>query len=132
MKLSKDKPPNYDKISKAFDLSKKKGIAFTYGDTLYSPENDNIPDHLWAHEETHEKQQGDDPEVWWDKYIKDPGFRLDQELKAYRNQLNFARKKYTRKQRIELLNSIAKDLSSEIYGYLIDYKQARKMIRARV
>ena len=127
MKLVKEKPSNYEKIASKFNL--KRNVVFTYGNILYAPNTDKIPDHLWVHEETHEQQQGDNPEEWWNKYLEDDDFRLEQELEAYRNQFDFIKKTATRKQKTEFLNQIAKDLSSEIYGKIIDYKKARELIR---
>lgn len=129
MEIVKENPPNYKKISKKFKLTKS--VVFTYGDKIYVPNGEDVSPHLMAHEETHMRQQGDNPEAWWDKYLEDEQFRLEQELEAYRNQFRFVRKKSkaTRKQRSEFLDNIASDLSSPIYGNIIDYKTARNLIR---
>lgn len=127
MKIVNENPPNYDKIAKKFDLHES--VVFTYGDTVYVPGGGDIPDHLMVHEQTHEKQQGDNPEAWWDRYLEDDEFRLNQEVEAYRNQLRFVRKKITKKQKSDFLNRIAKDLSGKIYGNIVDYKTARELIR---
>lgn len=127
MKIVKSNPPNYDKIAKKFDLTES--VVFTYGDKLYVPNGEEIPLHLMVHEEVHEEQQGDDPEAWWDRYLEDPDFRLQQEVEAYRKQYKVVRKITTKKQATDFLNRVAKDLSGKIYGNVVDYKTARQLIR---
>ena len=66
----------------------ERGIAaiFTYGDTIHNPFNVALDAELIRHEETHMEQQEGHPDVakvWWDRYIQDPQFRLDQEAEAY-------------------------------------------------
>lgn len=130
MKISNKKPPNYEQLAKFFDIENRKNVVFTYGDTVYAPGVDDISDDLKIHEATHQIQQGDNPKEWWDKYIADPEFRLDQELEAYKNQFKwFKKRKPPKKVRTDFLDHIASDLSSSLYGNIIDYKTARNILR---
>lgn len=131
MEITTSYPPNYDDICKVFPVRDKPGIIFTYGSTLHCPNGMNIPGHLMAHEQTHMKQQGNDPKAWWDKYLIDTQFRLSQELEAYRNQYKVLLEQHNREERRTILNSLAKDLSSSIYGNLVDKKQAKLLIQER-
>lgn len=127
MQIIKDYPPNIDKIRAKFQLIS--GVIFAYGDILYNPDGEEIKDHLLIHEETHMRQQGNDPESWWDRYIEDGAFRLSQEVEAYKNQYKFFRRNSTRSKTSDLLNRIASDLSSPLYGNIIEFKEAKEAIR---
>ena len=124
MKILKDYPPNYRQIKEKFNPPIR--AVFTYGDTLYCPSSDKIPPDLLVHETVHSLQQGRQPEIWWDAYFKDPTFRLNEELKAYRNQFQFYKKK--NKAWMPFLKRIASDLSSPMYGNIISYKEAMSKI----
>ena len=127
MKIEINYPPNIEKIKERFDLGNR-SVVFTYGDTLYNPSGVTIPDHLIVHEQTHTKQQVD-PVAWWDRYLKDDAFRLSQELEAYRNQYQFVKGTVNNKNiAFSFLLSVAKDLSSELYGNIISMNEAVKKI----
>ena len=122
-------PPNYDKIAKVFDIEGKP-VVFTYGNTLYNPLKGGIPNHLWIHEETHTRQQNDNPDAWWDEYLTNPAFRLKQEVEAYHNQYVFFKKNCKdRNQVAKFLHKISSDLSSEIYGNLCSQSFAKQLIQ---
>lgn len=93
MNLSNTKPPCYDEANAFFELEKLKlGTIFTYGDTLYNPDNLEIAQDLIVHESVHAEQQGHDDTVaklWWQRYLADPDFRLDQEAEAYAAQYDY-------------------------------------------
>jgi hypothetical protein len=128
MKIVKDFPPNFADIEKTFDLEGLQPV-FAYGDTLYNPGGFDIPDDLMAHEETHERQQKElGPQAWWDRYLGDREFRLMQEAEAYRNQYLFVKGKYSRQVRRKLLQDMAKNLSSKLYGNIISKKEAEYLI----
>ena len=78
MKIIRDYPPNIEAIRAEFELNPR--VVFTYGETIYNPGGGKITDDLMVHEETHAKQQGDDPGAWWDRYLVDVDFRLNQEV----------------------------------------------------
>ena len=136
MRIVKSQPPNIEEIRVKFTLSDR--VVFTYGSVLWNPGGGLIPDDLMIHEETHEKQQGDDPAGWWQRYLSDKHFRLEQELEAYRNQYQYFKEtkcvKPTGNVRQRRLNSflhrIARDLSSQIYGEMISLEEAEALIQS--
>jgi hypothetical protein len=130
MKIVKDYPPNYSKIIEAIpSVAKQKDAVFTYGDTIFNPYGGEVQDHLEVHEMIHEKQQEKiGIEEWWNKFLTDTKFRLEQELEAYRAQYQFVFKTYGRANATMFVKEIAKDLSGVLYGGIIGYKQARKEI----
>jgi len=127
MKIANIPPPNYKEIQKHFPKARfEDGVLFTYGDTCYCKK---ITPDLIVHEETHAKQQID-PEKWWSRYFVDKEFRLEQELEAYKNQLNYL-KKQTKDRNVitRITYSIAKDLTSEVYGGMITHSEALKKLK---
>ena len=127
MKIVRGYPPNYDQIKKKFNP--KDGVVYTYGDTIYAPNTNEIPPDLMMHETTHSLQQKKtSPKEWWDNYLKDSKFRLSQELEAYRTQYKFIKGAYNRKNRRGLLQKISKDLSSNLYGGVITNEDALELI----
>jgi len=132
MKIVIDYPPNIEKIKEAFGEIRP-SIVFTFGDTLYNPGNGNISDDLMVHEEIHMKQQGDNPEAWWEKYLMDSTFRLHEELEAYRNQYKqfWSHSKNRDRQRSFMFaTKLAIDLSGPIYGNIIGFQDALNMIKS--
>lgn len=128
MKIVKDFPPNIREITKVFKLDAFNPV-FTYGDTLYNPLGDPISQDLMIHEETHEKQQeafGKDQ--WWAMYLENKNFRLTQEVEAYRNQYQFLKTVLNRKGRMGALVTLAENLSSALYGNIINKKEAKELI----
>lgn len=129
MKISNMFPPNFKEIIKVIPGATQHGIVFTYGDTLYNPSNSPIEDHLERHEEIHMKQQEEmGADEWWAEYLKNPKFRLEQEVEAYRAQYKLVYKTYGRADASFVLKQIADDLSGAMYGNILSRKQARKEI----
>lgn len=127
MKIVHTPPPNYKEIQKYFpEADYNKGILFTYGDTCYCK---SITPDLVAHEETHTRQQKD-PEQWWNRYFKDPEFRLSQETEAYHNQWIFIDKNIKdRNEKARMLHFIALSLSGKLYNNLVTYNEAVSLIK---
>lgn len=129
MKIVQAFPPNIDQILKKFKITDH--TVFAYGDTLYNPIGKDIPQDLMIHEETHERQQKDyGVEQWWQMYIEKPAFRLTQETEAYRNQYQFLKTVFNRLGRKVALNRLAEQLSSELYGNIINKSEAKGLIDA--
>jgi len=126
MKVSDQLPPNYSDIASTFQLSGFNAV-FTYGDTLYNPTGLPISDDLMAHEEVHAKQQTN-PEEWWSRYLSNPEFRLEQELEAYRAQYKSLADR-PRPERRWFLREFAKNLSSKLYGGIINKAKAEELIK---
>ena len=131
MKILNQKPPDLVMESCQYhfkaDLS---NVVFTYGDTIYNPNNGFIDEFVLAHEEVHRLQQGDNPKAWWDKYYVDPKFRLEQELQAYRVQYRVVKAMIPERNQVaQRLFKMAHDLSSEIYGRAVTLTEALKLIK---
>jgi hypothetical protein len=130
MKIIKDYPPNIEEIQKTFGRKAIANAVFTYAPHVYYPDGRELPEHLVAHEQTHLGQQGDKPAEWWGRYLVDPQFRLEQEVEAYRVQYQNALETLPRKTRRQLLQQISRDLSGPLYGYIINFDQAKEAITA--
>ena len=127
VEIKNEFPPNYEQIKKVFELHK--GIIFTYGNTIYNPDNAYIDRPLLEHEKVHIKQQGWNVRKWWKKYLSDENFRLNQEIEAYQKQYEVAESLYNRNDLFNLLKSMAFDLSGEMYGNIISYQEAIRKIK---
>lgn len=127
MTIIEDYPPNFAKICEYIPtVVEMPNAVFTYGDMIFNPSKSEIQDHLEHHEEVHMRQQEEiGRDEWWDKYLKDPKFRLEQEKEAYRAQYKFTMKNYGRANASWLLKQVATDLSGPLYGNFMTYKQAR-------
>ena len=129
MKIIYDFPPNIEEIKRYFSINKN--TVFTYRD-LYNPNHNEISPILLAHEETHARQQGDKVEEWWGRYLIDRDFVFSQEVEAYQNQFKFFCGVFKdRNTQTRFLNTIASDLSGELYGNLCSMSEAVKIILDR-
>jgi len=131
MNVVYDYPPNYSAIITVFpDVITREGVIFTYGDTIYSPVVQDIPEHLHVHEMVHMQQQGDNPEGWWDQYLVDEEFRLDQEVEAYHEQYESVKDRMESTiLQMQFLMVIAQDLSSSMYGNIVSLPDAVQLIQ---
>jgi len=129
MKQVKGFPPNYLHIKSI--LGEHKGNIYTYGDVIYNPTGEKIPEDILIHEEVHSKQQRRyaTSEFWWMKYCTDSNFRLDQELEAYATQLNWIKENYNNKGVKEALTEYATNLSNPMYKLNITLREAETRIR---
>lgn len=127
----KDKyPPNYKKIAEIFDLEGHKPV-FPYGKIIYNPHKEALRPDQVVHEKVHQKQQGKDPKGWWDKYLVDREFRMEQEIEAYAMQYKFIKGFATESKSYWFLDQLAILLSSPMYAVGLDLAQARSKIRNR-
>lgn len=136
MKVVEDYPPNYKKVTKHFPAVRyNKSVVFTYGDTLYNPGVGSISEDLMVHEQVHEKQQDGlwiigGAKRWWGRYLRDPVFRLSQEAEAYKKQYEFVKGKIKDRELLHsFLTKIASDLSSPIYGEIVSFELAMRIIK---
>lgn len=129
IKIVKSLPPNIDVVRKTFTLSGKE--IFAWGDTIYNPSGGQLTSALIAHEKVHFKQQEGNPEDWWDKYLSDANFRLNQELEAHRVEYRtFCRENRDRNKQARYLFEISSRLASPMYGNMLTTKEAMKLIRS--
>lgn len=126
--ISYTRPPNWSKIVKVFPHAKKKGVFFAYDHLIYSPSMVAPTPDIMEHEQVHFAQQGNDPEGWWDRYLTDVKFRAEQEIPAYRRQLEFIRMVYGRRTVREAEQNIVRALSSPLYGPMMTPAEAREAL----
>jgi hypothetical protein len=134
MKVSNQKPPIYDKANELFKLEENNIHAvFTYGDTCHNPFDVELTGDLICHEGVHLEQQEGHPDVakiWWDRYLQDPEFRIDQEAEAYGAQYKFICQSVKDKNaRFRNLNQLATMLAGPMYGNSILKSEAIERIK---
>lgn len=127
--------PLLKKVVKRFGLSKEqlRSIIFTYGDTIYC--DMPLSYALQAHELTHVfRQEQYGVKEWWDRYMKDDKFRLDQELEAYMVQYEVMKihdvNVFSPPKAEMAAVKMAQDLSSKMYGEIIDEDKALELIKS--
>lgn len=121
-------PEIYDRLHRTFNVEWDKGIIIAYDGKIYCKLNP--PSQKIYHEMVHLQEQKElGNEIWWEMYITNDKFRLDEELKAYRAEVKFIKKAIkNRNDAFEMIRNIAHDLSSEIYGNIISKDEALKLI----
>ena len=122
LKLQKDFPL-LEIYNKVFDITDK--TVFAYDDTVYT--NYKLTPDLLIHEETHLKQQEKHGlEEWVYNYFVSISFRLEMEVEAYRKQLSSIK---DRNERTKIRIESAKNLSSSLYGNIINYEEAYALLK---
>jgi len=100
------------------------GTIFAYDDIIYT--NSILPQHLIEHETCHLKQQEKlGLDNWVKQYLEDDKFRLKMEIQAYKIQLGIIK---DRNARNLLRIKCANDLSSALYGNILNFNEAFKAI----
>lgn len=128
LEIRNEWPPNIDLIRLALPVPEH--ATFCYGKYLYNPSGKKVPEEIIYHESIHERQQGNDIDGWWARYLTDKDFRFNQELEAYREQYQLLKKAGMRGKILEYaLDSMAEALSGEAYGSLLSFGSARCKIR---
>lgn len=134
VKVSTEKPPCFDNLVVWLGFIPATAI-FTYGDTIYNPNNVKLSDQLIVHEQVHMKQQGfndADAALWWGKFMRDEKFRIDQEAEAYAEQYAFlCHYIKAKQQRFDLLMQLSRILAGPLYGHAVPYVEAMGLIRNR-
>lgn len=130
-KIVVGKPPNYERIVAAFGPLPET-VIFAWGDTIFVQDKifaDSFPPELVAHEGVHSRQQAASggPEAWWERYLTDARFRLDQEIEAYRAQIAFQPNRAARR---NCLREVAGDLAGPMYGRIVNKQQALELLAA--
>lgn len=130
MRISTSPPPVMDRILFHFNVTFESGVAITYGDTVHV-KSGKLSQDLAIHEMTHiEQQRQMGADAWWDAYFDNPQFRLDQELQAYTNQTQWIKHNVKdRNRRAVLFHHIWSSMAN-LYGNMITYQQAQKLIPA--
>ena len=131
MKIVNENPPgNLRETIASHGMHPHHGVIYTLGDTIYNPSGADLSDHLIEHEETHCEQQGADPDAWWDRYLQDPYFRIEQETEAYARQFAYiCLRVHDRNQRNKILLDLAQVLAGPVYGKVIGTMNAYKRLK---
>lgn len=152
-------PPIFDEIVKVFPFAADKGVIFSWGDKVYFPQPTGlIPPQLVAHEEVHGGRQlnyaweigqrEEEPKdnsiefylaenersvrMWWEEYLKNPQFRLTEELPAHQVEYKvYCEMVKDKNQRARYLHRMAMRLAGPLYGSLITYTEAKKQIQQK-
>src|SRR3990167_5224922 len=128
MKVLYENPPNIKQIGAVFTVNDT--TVFTYGNVVYNPNKCPLDIPIMTHEEMHSRQQGDDPEGWWKKYLEDVEFRITQEVAAYQVQFWFQCKIIkNRDLRALNLTRLAQTLSGGMYGCTMPLAEAKRLIK---
>lgn len=125
-------PPNIEAIIERFPVVRElPGVIFAWDGIIFNPSGGHLEPWLVEHEKVHFKQQNRDPEGWWERYLKDTEFRLEQELEAHRVEYRvFCRHNKDRNQRARYLSMIAGRLAAPMYGNVISRAEAARRIRS--
>ena len=96
MIIKNERPPAwiYDSCIKQFNPPR--GTVYSFADTIFNPDGIDIPDHLIVHESVHGEQQKHDELVakfWWERYLADPQFRVEQEIEHTTSNTNTSAQK---------------------------------------
>lgn len=131
MLIVSGRPPNHARILKRFPMANRKGTIFSYGDRVYVIGEPTLPPELRAHEAVHlQRQQEVGLDAWWERYLEDNAFVLQEEIPAHRAEYGVLRA--TVKDRNVLnahFSAIVNRLASPLYGSLITQVQARQLLR---
>lgn len=126
MEIVETYPPNYSRIRQF--IKPPQNAIFAYGNKIYNPHKVDIWPDLEEHEKVHQKQQGSDPEFWWEKYLQNKDFRLEQEIEAYGAQYQYLKGIFNNKGLKVVLFEMANALSKD-YGLSLTYQEAENLIR---
>lgn len=128
------KPPIFDEAAKLFGVTEDDVVFYSWGDTIYSPTGKVPSDDLLIHEATHANQQSHDPiaaKIWWDKFMVDPEWRIEQEAEAFGEQLRWIRGRVKDRNTIaRYVHQMSSSLASKMYGKAISYQDAMKKIKS--
>lgn len=126
--ILKTKPPIYDRLVKKFNVSMENGLIIAYYPNIHCLFK--VPDLKIVHEAVHlvrQEQMG--VSFWWEKYLEDEQFRLEEELLAYGQEIRAIKElDISRNERRFLLKEIYENLSSSMYGNLITKEEAKQIL----
>ncbi len=98
---------------------------FAYDNVIYS--NNELPHDLIIHEMTHHKQQEKyGLDNWVEQYLNNNFFRLKMEVEAYLAQCRSVK---DRELRNKIRMESARNLSSSLYGDIIEYDEAFRLLK---
>lgn len=132
-KVLKAFPPNFTTLTKAFPQIKGRagqGIIFAYGDRIYNPSGHPLGQQVLAHENEHCKRQNAmGVGSWWDAYMVNIKFRLEEEVLAHRAEWDAYQQYVTRlADQEDYLKMMIERLSGQLYGYMCTKAEAQALI----
>lgn len=135
IRVSYTHPPFWDRIVEKFPEVEKGDVIFAWGTVIYRPNVcAGLSKPLMAHETVHCVRQLSYPggvEAWWERYLAEPKFRLDEEIPAHREELRVMMQKFKgQSMRNHAISRIAARLAGPLYGNLITIAEAKKLITA--
>lgn len=129
VKFSHSKPIFYEQLHEIFGVEWDNGLIVSAYPYIYC--KTDIPAEKIIHEYVHLNEQAKiGTDIWWQKYLSDSSFRLEEEVKAYRKEVQFIRKNIKdRNIAFKFVHQMSIDLSSSQYGKLVTQQEAWKLIR---
>ncbi len=128
IKITNQKPDIYERLHEVFGVEWDNGLIIANKTGIHC--KFELPPEKIAHEATHLRQQENvDIDEWWNRYILDKDFRLEMEIEACREEVNYIQAAYRdRNRRARMIHQVAVSLSSKMYGNMISYAEAKKAI----
>lgn len=130
-------PPMFEEIDRVFHV-RGQPVVFTWGTRVYNPTGIKVMPQIIAHEAVHSERQTDSTgqndearlRKWWERYLEDPEFRLDEEIHAHRGEYRWlANQTRDRNTRNRYLLHVARKLAAPLYGGLITAREAARQIQ---
>ncbi len=122
--------PNFKELQERFNVGDETIIS--YGDKIFV-KNRQLTGDLMVHELVHCERQGfneSGAKRWYEIYMRDDEFRLQEELLAYRQQYAYCCRIFKdRNRRAKILWALATELSSPRYGSIISHSEAIERIK---
>lgn len=128
IKITNEIPAIYERLREKFGVDWDSGViiaCFPLVHCKVALSADKI-----VHESVHLlEQEKMGVEIWWDLFLSDQGFRLEQEVMAYRREAAFIRKNIKDRNVVaKFVHSMAATLSSPMYGSICSYQEAMIML----
>lgn len=121
-------PPIYEELVREFNIDWESGVIIAWNGKVYT--KDTLDPQKVIHELVHldeQKKMGN--EAWWQLYIENQQFRLDQEVMAMKAEIRFLRKYIKDREAVfRMIREIVLSLSSPMYGNIIDQKGAYRLL----
>jgi hypothetical protein len=128
IEIINEKPPICDRLHKRFGVKWDEGIIIAFDSKIYCKKE--VDAQKIVHEKIHldeQKRLGND--AWWELYLTNDVFRLEQETMAYRAEANFIKKHVKNREHAAVFyRDIAKSFSSGVYGNIISQSEALRLI----
>src|SRR5260221_4073121 len=126
-----DYPPNFKELSKRFAINPK--AIYAWSPKIYNPAKRFVSTDLIEHEKVHITRQDamGGPQFWWEKYLDDAEFRLDEEARAYGRQFSYScTQNRDRNFQFRFLLGLANTLAGPMYGNITTTERAVELIKS--